>query len=143
MSEKLKEAVSDSIHAAGDADVLIVQSAVSVAATGDTAVIADDTDILILFCHRGKNCKTAYQSRNEGLSKARFGTSRLLVLWSGQTSADIFQLYFYTRCWDRYQVTLSVLRIDDSCISMPKYFTNNVNSLKEDVMKAERALVEV
>ena len=31
VSEKLEEAVCDSIHAAGDADVLIVQSAVSVA----------------------------------------------------------------------------------------------------------------
>ena len=33
VSEKLKEAVGGSIQAAGDADVLIVQSAVSVAAT--------------------------------------------------------------------------------------------------------------
>lgn len=150
VSEKLKEAVCDSIHAAGDADVLIVQSAVSVAATRDTVVIADDTDILIVFCERGKNCKTANQSRNEGSRKARFGTSRLLVLCSGQTSADIFQLYFYTRCWDTIPghacLVLerpSVLRIDHSCISMPKYFTYNANSLKEDVMKAERALVEV
>ena len=149
MSEKLKEAVCDSIHAAGDADVLIVQSAVSVAATRDTVVIADDTDILILFCHRGKKCKTANQSRNEGSRNARFGTSRLLVLCSGQTSTHIFQLYFYTRCWDTIPghacLVLErplVLRTDHSCISIPKYFTYNANSLKKDVMKAERALVE-
>ena len=107
MGEELEEAVCDSIHAAGDTDVLIVQSAVSVAATlstRDTVVIADDTDILILFCHPGKKCKTATQSRNEGSRKARFETSRLLVLYSAQTSADIFQLYFYTRYWDTIPV---------------------------------------
>ena len=43
VSEKLKEAGCYSIHAAGDADVLIAQSAVSVTATRDTVVIADDT----------------------------------------------------------------------------------------------------
>ena len=57
VSEKLKEAVCDSIHATGDADVLIVQSVVSVAATRDTVVIADDSDILILLYEQGKNCK--------------------------------------------------------------------------------------
>ena len=57
VGQTLKEAGCDSIHAEGDTDVLMVQSAVSVAATRDTAVIADDTDILILFCYHGKNCK--------------------------------------------------------------------------------------
>ena len=47
----------DTIHAAGDADFLIGQSAVSVSATRDTVVIADDTDILILLCHQGNNSK--------------------------------------------------------------------------------------
>ena len=57
LSEKLKEAGCDTIHAAGDADVLTAQSAVSVSATRDTVVIADDTDILILLCHHGNICK--------------------------------------------------------------------------------------
>ena len=43
VSEKLKKAGCDNIHATGDADVLIVQSAVSVTATRDTVVIADNT----------------------------------------------------------------------------------------------------
>ena len=42
VSEKLKEAGCDNIHAAGDADVLIGQSAVSVTATRETSAIADD-----------------------------------------------------------------------------------------------------
>jgi len=57
LSEKLKEAGCDNIHAAGDADVLIAQTVVSVSATRNTVVIADDTDILILLCHHGNNCK--------------------------------------------------------------------------------------
>ena len=119
----------DTIHAAGDADFLIGQSAVSVSATRDTVVIADDTDILILFCHQTtpKRKFSSNHSRNEGPRKARFGTSKLLVLCSGQTSAGIF--HFYTRCWDvvpRHGCLVlerpSVLRRDHSCNSMPKYF---------------------
>ena len=57
LSEKLKEAGCDTIHAAGYADVLIPRSAVSVTATRDTVVIADDKEILILICHHGNNYK--------------------------------------------------------------------------------------
>ena len=106
VSEKLKEGVCDSIHAAGDADVLIVQCVVSVAATGDTVVIADDTDILILFCHRGKNCKTANQSRNEGRARQGLGHPGYLFC------ARVKPLQISSSCISthvagiRYQVTL-------------------------------------
>ncbi|KAL9965723.1 hypothetical protein ACROYT_G029565 [Oculina patagonica] len=55
LSEKLKEVRFDTIHGAGDADILIAQPAVSVSATRDSVVIADDTDILNLLCHHGNN----------------------------------------------------------------------------------------
>ncbi|KAL9965158.1 hypothetical protein ACROYT_G028921 [Oculina patagonica] len=49
LSEKLKEVRFDTIHGAGDADILIAQPAVSVSATRDSVIIADDTDILNYF----------------------------------------------------------------------------------------------
>ena len=71
LSEKLKEAGCDTIRAAGDTDVLIAQSAVSVSATRDTVVIADDTDILISLCHHGNNCENFLQTRAETRVQAR------------------------------------------------------------------------
>ena len=90
---KLKKAGCKTIHAAGDADVTIALSAISVAGSRDTIVIADDTDVLILLCHHGNNT----QGRNEGPRKARSGVYRLLALSSVQTFADIS--HFFTRCW--------------------------------------------
>ena len=39
------------IHAEGDADLLIVQTRVSMAEYNTTFVIAEDTDIIVLMCH--------------------------------------------------------------------------------------------
>ena len=50
LSESLTEAGCKSIHASGDADVLIVQTAVKSATTSDTVVVGDDTDLLVLLC---------------------------------------------------------------------------------------------
>ena len=106
VSEKLKEAVCDSIHTAGDTDVLIAQSAVSVAATRDTVVITDDTDILILFCHRGKTAKR--QTRAEMRPRARQGLGHPGYLFC----ARVKPLQISSSCISthvagiRYQVTL-------------------------------------
>ncbi|KAL9961004.1 hypothetical protein ACROYT_G029879 [Oculina patagonica] len=56
LSEKLKEVRFDTIHGAGDADILIAQTAVSVLLLETaSSSIADDTDILNLLCHHGNN----------------------------------------------------------------------------------------
>ena len=38
-------------HASGDADLLIVQKAVQSASLMDTALVGEDTDLLILLCY--------------------------------------------------------------------------------------------
>ena len=50
LSEFFEQAGCESVHARGDAD-LIVQTAVAVSADRETIVVADDTDILVLLCH--------------------------------------------------------------------------------------------
>ena len=39
------------LHAKGDADLLIVKTAVESAKTADTILVGDDTDLLILLCY--------------------------------------------------------------------------------------------
>jgi len=51
LSEFFEQAGCEGVHARGDADLLIVQTAVAVSADRETIVVADDTDILVLLCH--------------------------------------------------------------------------------------------
>ena len=97
-----------------------------------------------------KKKRNLNQTRAEMRARARQGLGHPGYLFCARvkTTADI--LHFYTRCWDTIPSHTclvlerpSVLKRDHSCISMPKYFTYNANSLKEDVMKAKRALEEV
>jgi hypothetical protein len=50
LSERLEEVGCETHHATGDADVLIVQTAVRAAANSQTILVGDDTDLLVLLC---------------------------------------------------------------------------------------------
>ncbi|KAK3709221.1 hypothetical protein QZH41_004579 [Actinostola sp. cb2023] len=50
LSERLQAARCTSAHAVGDADLLIVQTAVESARYTTTALVGDDTDLLVLLC---------------------------------------------------------------------------------------------
>ena len=45
-------------HADDDADVLIVKKAIEVSQTANTAVIGDDTDLLVLLLYHARNIKS-------------------------------------------------------------------------------------
>ena len=63
LSTKLRGQNCQAHHAAGDADLLIVQKAVESAATTDTVLIGDDTDLLILLIYHTnlKSCDLFFQ----------------------------------------------------------------------------------
>jgi 5'-3' exonuclease len=50
LGERLEQAGCETHHATGDADVLIVQTAVQAAANCQTILVGDDTDLLVLLC---------------------------------------------------------------------------------------------
>ncbi|KAK3743952.1 hypothetical protein QZH41_002713 [Actinostola sp. cb2023] len=51
LSDRLKEAGYTTIHASGDADLCIVQTAVRLARFNETVLVGDDTDLLVLLCY--------------------------------------------------------------------------------------------
>ena len=53
LSTKLAQKNCKTYHASGDTDLLIVQKTVESAATVDTVLIGDDTDLLILLIYHG------------------------------------------------------------------------------------------
>ncbi|KAG1678943.1 hypothetical protein GQR58_013119 [Nymphon striatum] len=55
LSERLREAGCRTCHATGDADFLIAQTAVGCADSGETILVGDDTDLLVLFCYHVKD----------------------------------------------------------------------------------------
>ena len=48
---KLEEKGFRVVHSNGDADLLIVQTALQIALNKDTVVVGDDTDLLVLLCY--------------------------------------------------------------------------------------------
>ena len=53
LGSSLQKAGCTTIHAKGDADILIVKTAVESAKVVSTVLIGDDTDLLILLCYYG------------------------------------------------------------------------------------------
>jgi len=51
LSGKLELSGSTTLHAEGDADLLIVQTAIQSAQSVATVLIGDDTDLLVLLCY--------------------------------------------------------------------------------------------
>lgn len=57
LGEKLSESGCDVLHAPGDADVLIVETAVGLARTRDVVLVGEDTDLLVLLLHHAQTIK--------------------------------------------------------------------------------------
>ncbi|KAG1650842.1 hypothetical protein GQR58_027696 [Nymphon striatum] len=55
LSERLREAGCRTCHATGDTDFLIAQTAVGCADSGETILVGDDTDLLVLLCYHVKD----------------------------------------------------------------------------------------
>ena len=58
LGKKLKSSGFHVFHADDDADVLIVKKAIEVSQTANTAVIRDDTDLLVLLLYYARNTKS-------------------------------------------------------------------------------------
>ena len=54
LGEELQKADCEIFHAAGDADLLIVQRAVQCATTNNTVLVGGNTDLLILLCYHAR-----------------------------------------------------------------------------------------
>ena len=51
LNTELEKSNCKTYHAPGDADILIVQKAVQRATTSETALVGEDTDLIILLCY--------------------------------------------------------------------------------------------
>ena len=58
LGKKLQSSGFRVFHADDDADVLIVKKAIEVSQTANTAVIGDNTDLLVLLLYRARNIKS-------------------------------------------------------------------------------------
>ena len=101
LSEKLEKAGCTTVHAEGDADVLIVTRAVEYAQTTDTILVGDDTDLLVLLIYlaktSGKNIYLAPEPKASAKG-GEYGTSRNYGIAWGQRCALASCLF--TLVWD-------------------------------------------
>ena len=69
LSDEMRKEGIDTIHAEDDADLLIVQTAVSMAEYKTTFVIAEDPDILVLLCHHHTLCTSLFMKSEKSAIK--------------------------------------------------------------------------
>ena len=65
LADRLERAGCAVEQSRGDADTLIVMTAVKSAETFDTVLVGDDTDLLVLLCFHAKNVQKALYFRPE------------------------------------------------------------------------------
>ena len=71
LSEKLQQAEYNTVHATGDADLLIVRTVVECAKNGTTTVIGKDTDLLVLLCMHADISQSDIIFRSETKQKTK------------------------------------------------------------------------
>ncbi len=79
LGNQLKQQGCTVYHAPGDADLLIVQKAIESAIVGNTVLVGDDTDLLVLLCyHVSLTLSTFFsdQSQKRVLKTLECGTSK-------------------------------------------------------------------
>ena len=77
LGQKLRQNGHTVHHAAADAELLIVKTALECAMTSDTVVIGDDTDLLVLLCYHSDahSANTVYlKPQRKGNSNKEKGT---------------------------------------------------------------------
>jgi len=76
LGTKLEQQGCDVLHARADADVLIAQTAVTLANQHDTVLVGDDTDLLVLLCSLSRDvCYKLYfrpETRQQAKKETRF-----------------------------------------------------------------------
>ena len=71
LSSHLQQSNIVVIHAEADADVLVAQTAIESAASTDTVLVGDDTDLLILLCRNSKRTNCELYFRREPKSNSQ------------------------------------------------------------------------
>ena len=152
---KMNEAKLNAIQSSGDSDVLIVQTAVSSAATKPTVIIGEDIDLLILFLHHARNDGQSIFFTSEQKLRSKGNTK----LWDlkyvksklGNKMCEAILLIHALRGCDTTSrlysidkgVTIQRFKREECFRRLTKIF-NNPTSSREDVISAgERLLLIV
>ena len=152
LSDRLKSKGCETFHADGDADLLIVLTAVKSAETMNTVLVGDDTDLLVLLCYHGNLASHELFFKPEPKKDAKkvrvWNIKALKDILGPQTSKHLLFLHAVLGC-----DTTSRLYGVGKSVSLKKFLKNddlkkvadvfhNENSSEEEVAEAgEHALV--
>ena len=154
LGAKLEESGCDVLFAKGDADLLIVQTTVSVSAKADAVLVGDDTDLLVLLCYYGRKLKyeTYFMSEpKQSSSKShRYVNINILKDSLGKTVCEnILFVHAILGCDTTSRiygigkpVTLKVIQNNDSSfLSVAKIFGKANSSQKSIENAGEKAVI--
>ena len=73
LGNKLQQSGCSTIHAEGDVDLLIVQTAIQPSRSITTVLVGVDTDLLVLLCHHAEMSSSSNLSPSKGRRQGRLG----------------------------------------------------------------------
>ena len=149
---KMNAAKLHAIQSSGDADVLIVQTAIRSAVTTPTVVIGEDTDLLILLLHHvNQDCHRIFFASEQKLRSK--GTTKLWDIKHvksklGQEICDVILLIHALLGCDTTSrlysigkgVALQTFKRENSSIRLSQIFSSP-SSMKEEIIAAREKLL--
>lgn len=151
LTEKLQADGVEVHNAQGDADLLIVQTAVATSQKVPTVVVGDDTDLIVLLCYHAKDADLYFMPEPKGASSScrkYLDVRKARQVLGDSVTCNILFLHAILGCDTTSRifgigkaVALTLMKEDSNFREQAEVFYNS-NSTKDAVVQAgEKALV--
>lgn len=153
LSNKLEIAGCTTFHAKGDADTLIVRTAIDCAEVVNTVLVGDDTDLLVLLCyHADIHAKDIYfrpEPKSNSTKCRVWDIKRTKDVLGAKVCQVILFIHAILGCDSTSRVhglgkaqALKMVTKNNTFYQLAELFCGNINTPQDDIIKAgEDALV--
>jgi len=152
LGNKLQQSGCSTIHAGGDADLLIVQTAIQSSRSITTVIIGDDTDLLVLLCHHAEmNANELFfklEPKQRSKTRKTWNTKRTKTTLGANVCPNVLLVHTILGCDTTSRihgigkgVALTKIRIDALFREQANVFNHPGTSKDEVIMAGEKALL--
>ena len=152
LGNKLQQSGCSTIHAEGDADLLIVQTAIQSSRSITTVLFGDDTDLLVLLCHHAEmNANELFfkpEPKQRSKTRKTWNMKRTKTSLGANVCANILFVHAILGCDTTSRihgigkgVALTKIRTDALFREQANVFNHPGASKDEVIMAGEKALL--
>ena len=152
LGNKLQQSGCSTIHAEGDADLLIIQTAIQSSRSITTVLVGDDTDLLVLLCHHAEmNANELFfkpEPKQRSKTRKTWNIKRTKTSLGANVCANILFVHAILGCDTTSRihgigkgVALTKIRTDTLFREQANVFNHPGASKDEVIMAREKALL--